>query len=934
MKRKMLTKITSMIVTTAIVMSCGGFVFADETEEFEVTEPTEETEVIEEPEVIDEPEGADEPEIIDEQEDIEDADPVDETEDVDEEDAIEEAEAVDETEDDAESEDEFVEERVYEETIVIDDGYDNDYLAEQYIMNAIDPSDQPSYRSYDYGAQLTGGTATAVSYLTPYVRNIANGQRTSTEIAIPSTTLSYSFTASDLGMTNLNDGDAAYEAACELVFQDLNTRLVIQTLMSSCPYEMYWYDKTEGTSCRFSTNIGSTRVRISNIRFQFAVAEEYQDSTASEPLYIVNSKFGTAINAASANVQTILDTYAGLDDYRKLQAYKNWICDHVTYNDAAADDSTNTPYGNPWQLIWVFDGDDDTNVVCEGYSKAFQYLCDNSDFICDDIYAISVSGVLYASTVSGRHMWNVVHMEDGNNYLVDVTNCDSGHNLFLVGATGSVSGGYVDCNHGYSYIYDTNAMLPLFSTDVLTLSSTSYVPAPEGIALNSDNFPDANFRAILSNLYDHDHNSYLSTAEIEEIVSLELNYNVRDITGIGYLTSLVSLNCSSAQLTNIDLSGLTSLESLSIRSSEAGSIDVSNCTSLRSLSCTWCSLTSIDVSGCTSLEELNCSYNSIEVLDLSDCSSLTTLNCVQNRLTSLDLSNNPCLVSARCTTNWLESLVVGNQPNLVELTATSRYLDTVDVSLCPKLETLELTDVAVIVDGVAQSGSSSLSSLDVSNNPLLTTLKCSGNQLTSLNLSNNPLLSTLDCTANHISVLDISNQPILVAAYNSQDVNRPYSPLRYDGNYGIRIITVSGIEINQTNFPDYYFRSYVSSNFDYDHNGYLSDEEISCIESIDFLSGEGQTLCPNIRDFTGIEYLTSLRSLLLFRVQLTDLDLSEMTSLESLNLMNTESLNSLDLSGCTHLTSFRFNVPGDFTSLNLSGCTSLASLGITLRVLM
>ena len=34
------------------------------------------------------------------------------------------------------------------------------------------------------------------------------------------------------------------------------------------------------------------------------------------------------------------------------------------------------PYGDPWQLIYVFDDDPDTNVVCEGYAKAFKYEAD------------------------------------------------------------------------------------------------------------------------------------------------------------------------------------------------------------------------------------------------------------------------------------------------------------------------------------------------------------------------------------------------------------------------------------------------------------------------------------------------------------------------------------------------------------------------------
>lgn len=31
-------------------------------------------------------------------------------------------------------------------------------------------------------------------------------------------------------------------------------------------------------------------------------------------------------------------------------------------------------------MIWVFDGDPDTKIVCEGYAKAFKYLMDNSTF--------------------------------------------------------------------------------------------------------------------------------------------------------------------------------------------------------------------------------------------------------------------------------------------------------------------------------------------------------------------------------------------------------------------------------------------------------------------------------------------------------------------------------------------------------------------------
>ena len=110
--------------------------------------------------------------------------------------------------------------------------------------------------------------------------------------------------------------------------------------------------------------------------------------------------------------------------------------------DAAAEEEP--LYGDPWQMIHVFDNDPDTEVVCEGYSKAFQFLCDMTTFNRRKIESHLVTGLLGGSgaTGAGAHMWNVVHMDDRNNYLVDVTNCDDGYdgdagseNLLLKGTS-------------------------------------------------------------------------------------------------------------------------------------------------------------------------------------------------------------------------------------------------------------------------------------------------------------------------------------------------------------------------------------------------------------------------------------------------------------------------------------------------------------------
>ena len=105
-------------------------------------------------------------------------------------------------------------------------------------------------------------------------------------------------------------------------------------------------------------------------------------------------------------------------DYEKLRAYNKAICEAVTYDYDAVKKDHGTyvvDHGDPWQLIWVFDGDPDTKAVCEGYSKAVQHLCDLTDFKSKTVQSIIVSG-----HAGGGHMWNIVRMEDGKRYLVDI----------------------------------------------------------------------------------------------------------------------------------------------------------------------------------------------------------------------------------------------------------------------------------------------------------------------------------------------------------------------------------------------------------------------------------------------------------------------------------------------------------------------------------
>ncbi len=263
---------------------------------------------------------------------------------------------------------------------------------------------------------------------------------------------------------------------------------MVSCLQSACPYELYWYDKTVGTLLEpygFSGSADCIRVSGSMV-FTFAVVEDYSDGSSVSVDGVsyrcgVDGRYASRVSAAVEKAGAIIAQFEGMSDLQKLKGYKDAICAAVSYDDQA---NASSSYGDPWQLISVFDDDLSTNVVCEGYAKAFQYLCDRTGFAAD-VTVYSVSGTMSGGTGAGSHMWNLVQLDDGKVYLADITNCDTGSTgapdlLFLVPcASGSVKDGYV-CRAGsrsISYYYDDKT-LTCFTEAELTLSTTAYSTAP------------------------------------------------------------------------------------------------------------------------------------------------------------------------------------------------------------------------------------------------------------------------------------------------------------------------------------------------------------------------------------------------------------------------------------------------------------------------
>ncbi len=358
-------------------------------------------------------------------------------------------------------------------------------------------------RPATYAVALNDVTNNIYRRLVPEIKKIAAGESASATIVI--TDMPITYTQGDLGhITIVKDGALSEEAGArigELFGADVNHDALLSKLLANMPYELYWFNKTNGMAISYGIEADENTVTIPYIVVGFCVADAYRDTTkylVDDEDKIVKDEDGnpvpdyTAIDttktgaatAAAAKAAEVVAENQGKGTYGKLVAYREYITNAVDYNFDVAN-TANYPYGDPWQLIYVFDNDPDTNVVCEGYSKAFKYLCDLTWTGSDP----EVKCYLAVGKMDSEdHMWNIVSI-GGVNYLTDITNCDSyadgkfaiGYpdQMFLCGAEGGVDAGYtvdIPGQRKVLYTYDDKETKRIYNDQELVLSDTRYSP--------------------------------------------------------------------------------------------------------------------------------------------------------------------------------------------------------------------------------------------------------------------------------------------------------------------------------------------------------------------------------------------------------------------------------------------------------------------------
>ncbi|MBQ8971597.1 MAG: hypothetical protein IJ074_00750 [Clostridia bacterium] len=369
-------------------------------------------------------------------------------------------------------------------SVVVDVDWDNIYLFEGYIEQTLNEHLNNVHTPHiTLGESLSGADLALYEILRDTISRVASTGHFVKSITLPYEVLGLTkstYTAQELGVSSVKSWVHSHKHISDAInpMLGLETEKVGFALEYDMPYDLYWT-----TFIRFEHDIQFSSKELYLKQFKIEFGNKFAEHTLSEKTCetIIDE-----VHNAMENADAIVKAHAKESDYDKLRSYEETICDMVSYNYELAgvqrfhgtreEYEVESAFGQ--EYFWVFDGDADTNVVCNGYAKAFKYLCDISNF----------DGEVLCSTVSGglegiNHAWNVVKMPDGNNYLVDVTNCDDGligegDRLFLRGSTnGDVFTGYtIPVNsRAMRYRYD-EILLSLVDLDMLALATQDYTP--------------------------------------------------------------------------------------------------------------------------------------------------------------------------------------------------------------------------------------------------------------------------------------------------------------------------------------------------------------------------------------------------------------------------------------------------------------------------
>ncbi|PBJ11433.1 T9SS type A sorting domain-containing protein [Flavobacterium sp. ACN6] len=396
------------------------------------------------------------------------------------------------------------------------------------------------------------------------------------------------------------------------------------------------------------------------------------------------------------------------------------------------------------------------------------------------------------------------------------------------------------------------------------------------------------------------------TASISQVKGLDVRASgISDLTGIEGFISLQTFICRDNSLTSLNLSQNKQLFDLDCANNLLQTLDVSENTLLYYFNCMNNDITTLDVTKNIKLQELVIGGNPISDIDLSTNKDLRRLAIFYSKFTTLDVSNNTGLADLDFSGNQITNIDLSNNVNLTDLVCSSNLLTNLDLSQNRSLVKLNCSY-------------NKLSSLNISNNVVIKNLDCSSNKITSLDVSKNLVLNNLTCSGNKITTLDLSKNLVLasVSAGSNNLLNVNLKSGKNSLLTSVHLLSnpsLTCVQVDDAVYSASKWNSNVDSGvtFSTDCNQYtsISDPvfENKLIDlGIDTDGLNGLVLNSNIntlttlnvsnsaiKDLSGIEGFVALTELNVSKNQLTQLDLSNNTILNTLTAFENTGLNCI-----------------------------------------
>lgn len=420
--------------------------------------------------------------------------------------------------------------------------------------------------------------------------------------------------------------------------------------------------------------------------------------------------------------------------------------------------------------------------------------------------------------------------------------------------------------------------------------------------------PDDNFEQFLINAgYDSgDLDNYVYKDSIKDLTSLDISrLEISDATGLEDFIALETLNISNNILETFEPNNNTNLQILNISNNRLTSLNTGSYTNLKTLDCSANLLSDLHVLDNVSLLNLNANNNQLNELETSGNFDLQRLEVNNNELENLILLGNYSLIYVDCSFNNLTNLEVFNSSNLTDIICNNNDIKKLELNL-PTLKNITVNNNNLYILRAFTENIQNIETFNALNNENLCCIEIDDVTYADANFTNIDEQTTfsLDCNFNELT----------------------YVP---DDNFEQALI-----DLGYDDFLD-----------DYVNTVYLKNVEQLLISSENIEENK-------IRDLTGIEGLSNLKTLILAGHKITDLDLSSNTNLEkvvaqfneieSVILPETERLTEVDFWGNKLSAIDVSNLPNlkklalynnELSSINTSQNPYLETLNVSLNTL-